>query len=63
MCHCRYNEVRVWFSALKKTMESTLTAEIHRETPLNINSDINNKRQDCKIGTVCVWGTCGGEGE
>jgi hypothetical protein len=27
-----------------------------RHTPLNINLNINNERQDCKIGTVCVWG-------
>jgi hypothetical protein len=27
---------------------------IHRETPLNINLNINNERQDYKIGTVCV---------
>jgi hypothetical protein len=25
---------------------------IHQETPLNIDLGINNKRQDCKIGTV-----------
>jgi hypothetical protein len=24
--------------------------------PLNINLNIKNKRQDCKIGTVCVVG-------
>jgi hypothetical protein len=28
--------------------------EIHREIPLNINLEINNERQDCKIGFVCV---------
>jgi hypothetical protein len=32
---------------------------IHRETPLNINLDINNERQDCKIGTG--GGTCEGD--
>jgi hypothetical protein len=36
-----------------------LTAETHREIPLNIDLEINNEKQDCKIGTVCV-GTCGG---
>jgi hypothetical protein len=31
--------------------------------PLNIDLEINNERQDCKIGTVWT-GTCGrGEGE
>jgi hypothetical protein len=25
---------------------------IHRETPLNIDLNINNERQSCKIGTV-----------
>jgi hypothetical protein len=25
----------------------------HIEKPLNINSNINNKKQDCKIGSVC----------
>jgi hypothetical protein len=28
--------------------------EIHQETPLNIDLEINNKRQGYKIGTVCV---------
>jgi hypothetical protein len=28
-----------------------------RKTPLNINSIINNEKQNCKIGTVCVVGT------
>jgi hypothetical protein len=32
---------------------------IHRETPLNINLNINNERQDYKIGTV--GGTSGRE--
>jgi hypothetical protein len=33
---------------------------MHRETPLNINLNIN-ERQDCKRGTVsvCGWGTSG----
>jgi hypothetical protein len=26
-------------------------------TPLNVNLNINNEKQDCKIGTVCVEGT------
>jgi hypothetical protein len=37
---------------------------------LNIDFGINNERQDCKIGTVCVWvlvcrrrGNGGDEGE
>jgi hypothetical protein len=31
---------------------------------LNIDFEIKNGRQDCKIGTVCEGGTCGsGEGE
>jgi hypothetical protein len=35
---------------------------IHQETPLNIDLEINNKRQDCKIDSVVD--TCGrGEGE
>jgi hypothetical protein len=25
---------------------------IHQETPLNIDLEINNEKQDCKIGTV-----------
>jgi hypothetical protein len=29
---------------------------------LNINLSINNERQDCKIGTVCVWGRALEEG-
>jgi hypothetical protein len=33
---------------------------IHQETPLNINLNINIKRQDCKIGTVCVQVLVGG---
>jgi hypothetical protein len=28
---------------------------------LNINSNINNERQDCKIGKVCVRVLVGGE--
>jgi hypothetical protein len=38
-------------------------AYIEKQTPLNINLDINNKRQDYKIGTV--WGILmeGREGE
>jgi hypothetical protein len=30
----------------------------HRDTPLNINLNINNENQDCKIGSVyvCVSG-------
>jgi hypothetical protein len=36
---------------------------IHRETPLNIDLNINNKRQDCKTGTVCGGGLAEGEGE
>jgi hypothetical protein len=35
--------------------------ETHRETPLNINLNINNERQDCKIGIVC-WGVTYGRG-
>jgi hypothetical protein len=35
-------------------------AGTHEETPLNIDLNINNERQDCKIGAVCVcvylWG-------
>jgi hypothetical protein len=27
---------------------------------LKINLSITNERQDCKIGTVCERGTCGG---
>jgi hypothetical protein len=30
--------------------------------PLNINLDIKNERQDCKIGTVCVLVRGEGEG-
>jgi hypothetical protein len=26
---------------------------IHLETPLNINLNINNEKQGCKVGTVC----------
>jgi hypothetical protein len=26
----------------------------HRDTPLNTDLNINDERQDCKIGTVCV---------
>jgi hypothetical protein len=37
-----------------------LTAEVHQETPLNIDLGINNEKHDCKIGTA---GTCGQEGE
>jgi hypothetical protein len=33
---------------------------IHWETPLNINLDIDNEREDCKIG-VC-WGVLLGGG-
>jgi hypothetical protein len=28
---------------------------------LNIHLNINNERQDCKIGTVCVWDISRGE--
>jgi hypothetical protein len=38
---------------------------IHWEIPLNINLNINNEKQDCKIGTMCMGGTSGrreGEG-
>jgi hypothetical protein len=28
---------------------------------LNIDFGFKNERQDCKIGTVCGGGTCGGE--
>jgi hypothetical protein len=28
---------------------------IHWETPLNINLNIKNKRQDCKTSAGCVW--------
>jgi hypothetical protein len=31
--------------------------------PLNIDLNINNKRQDCKIGTVCLCDLWEGEGE
>jgi hypothetical protein len=29
---------------------------VHRETPVNTDVGINNERQDCKIGTVCIEG-------
>jgi hypothetical protein len=35
-------------------MDQNPTAGIHRETPSNINLNINNERQDCNIGIV--WG-------
>jgi hypothetical protein len=34
---------------------------IHWDTPLNTNLNINNERQDCKVGTVCMGGTSGRE--
>jgi hypothetical protein len=34
---------------------------IHWETSLNINLNINNEKQDCKIGIV--WGSTNGSGE
>jgi hypothetical protein len=37
--------------------------EIHRETPSNINLNINNERKDCKIGIVCVAGVTNGRGK
>jgi hypothetical protein len=42
---------------------SILTVGIHRETPLNINLNINNERQDCKIGTICISGDTSERGE
>jgi hypothetical protein len=38
---------------------------MHTETPLNINLNINNERQDCKNRySMCLEGTSGrGEGE
>jgi hypothetical protein len=42
---------RGWSDKIKYT-----TAGIYWETPLNIHLDINNERQDCKIGTVCGGG-------
>jgi hypothetical protein len=36
---------------------------IHRETPLNINLNVNNERQDCKIGIACEWDSASGGGE
>jgi hypothetical protein len=33
---------------------------LYQETPMNIDLGINNKRQDCKIGTV--WGVLVGVG-
>jgi hypothetical protein len=33
---------------------------IHREAPLNINLNINKKRQDCKTG---MWGGTSGRRE
>jgi hypothetical protein len=32
---------------------------IHGETPLNNDLGIKNEKQDCKVGIICVWGTCG----
>jgi hypothetical protein len=40
---------------LNRPKKSILAVGIHRETPLNIGLNINNERQDCKIGSVCVW--------
>jgi hypothetical protein len=37
---------------LNEPKYSTLTMGTHWDTLLNINSNIKNKRQDCKIGTV-----------
>jgi hypothetical protein len=54
---------------LNGSNQSALTARIHWETPLNIDLDINNKRQDCKIDAMCGGGegTCmrgrGNEGD
>jgi hypothetical protein len=39
---------------------STLTMGIHWDTPLNINLNINNENQDCKVGTVCAGEEGGG---
>jgi hypothetical protein len=36
---------------------------IHWDIPLNINLNINNENQDCKIGTVCVGGEGGTSGK
>jgi hypothetical protein len=33
------------------------------ETPLNINLNVKNENQDCKVGTVCGGILVGGEGE
>jgi hypothetical protein len=37
------------------TGQSIPTVGIHWEITLNINLNNNNKKQDCKIGTVSVW--------
>jgi hypothetical protein len=36
---------------------------MHSQTPLNTNLNINNEKQDCKTGTVCMRGTSGKEKE
>jgi hypothetical protein len=43
--------------------KSVLTAGMHLKTPLNIDLNINNESQDCKIGTVYLWGGDFWEGE
>jgi hypothetical protein len=41
----------------KRTKVKYTHSGIHWETPLNINLNINNERQDCKVGIVYVcWG-------
>jgi hypothetical protein len=32
----------------------------HSRDTLNIELEVNNKRQNCKIGTVWEWGLVGG---
>jgi hypothetical protein len=40
--------------------QNIFTVGIHWEIPLNIDLNISNKRQDCKIGTVCGGVLMGG---
>jgi hypothetical protein len=46
------------------TEEKYAHSEDTFRNPLNIDFKINNERQDCKIGTVCVcvWGVLVGGG-
>jgi hypothetical protein len=37
---------------VEQTKVKYTSAGIHWNTPLNLNLDINNERQECKIGTV-----------